>query len=80
MAAEVIKLFPVLDMPHCLREMADAIEAGEINAKYCTVLIGGEVYHMGTLSDEQATLEAIFSMTAGVQRVLACRDSAGEDA
>lgn len=71
MTAEVVKLFPCQHIPDMLRQIADDIEAGHYENKEntCTVVLGYEVFHAGSINADQAAKDAIFNMTMGIGKL-----------
>lgn len=71
----VINLYPSQNVPDSLRSLADEIqreiEFDEAPADLnCTVIIGEEIWHFGTVDDEQACKNAIYSMTVGQHKLM----------
>lgn len=63
---------PVLLRPHTdiqatLRRIAD--ECTE-DVEDCTLIIGENIYHLGTANDAQAAQEAIWNMTYGINKLM----------
>ena len=56
--------------PIALRNIADGMESGEINATEVTIIVGTDVYHCGGISDERAAESAIFNMTLGIHKMM----------
>lgn len=53
-----------------LRNIADMMEDGEIEATECTVIAGTDVFHVGVMDDGRAAESAIFNMTMGIQKLM----------
>ena len=54
-----------------LRDIADGMDAGEIDSTNCTVIAGIDVFHVGAIRNDQTSQEAIFNMTMGIQILMA---------
>jgi hypothetical protein len=68
--SNVVKLHPSTDIPQGLRNIAASIERGEVDGESCTIIIGLNVYNLGSADDGKAAANAIFDMTYGVQRLM----------
>ena len=68
--SNIVKLHPNTDIPQGLRNIADSIEMDDVGAEGCTVVIGLNVYHLGTHNDTQAASDAVFNMTYGIHRLM----------
>ena len=66
----IIKLFPNQSISEGLRNIADDIDAGNLPDDGCTLIIGTEVFHLGSVSDEQAGADAVFNMTLGIHKLM----------
>jgi len=60
---------PIADIPTGLRNIADSVESGEFKGE-CTVVIGTELFHLGTPSDKQALKEALLNLQYGIQKLM----------
>ena len=66
--SNVIQLFPLMDIANGLRAIADNIDDSECES--CTVVLGTEVYHLGTIDDITAASNAIWDMTYGIHKLM----------
>lgn len=67
---DVIHLRPLKDPATALREIADMIECGDINADTVTVVAGLDVFQCGVFDDDQIAQEAVFSLTYAIQKIM----------
>jgi len=68
--SNVIQLIPNRDVPTGLRNIADAMEAGEYPDDGCTLIIATDVFYLGAVTDEQAAADAVFDMTYGLHKMM----------
>ena len=68
--SNVVNIKPNLNIPQGLRNIADAIDSGEIEATECTIVMGTEIFHLGCFSDENAAVNTIFDLTLGIQLMM----------
>ena len=59
-----------LNVPLGLREIADQYEAGAYGADPVTLVIGREVFHLGTRGDEAAAVNAVFDLQLGIHKLM----------
>ena len=72
MTAKIIQLNPEgLNPALGLRNIADQYEAGEFGRNTpVTLVIGREVFHLGTHGDTEAALQAVFDMNFGIHKMM----------
>lgn len=70
MSENIRQLKPCGNAVLALRNIADQIESGEINAEECTVIVGAEVYHCGQHNDTIAVTNAVFNMVFGISKIM----------
>lgn len=58
------------DIPTALRNIADGIEAGEIDGTTCTIICGCTIYCPGNISTQRAVEIAIWDMTYGIHKLM----------
>ncbi len=68
--SNITPIKPCADIVQGLINIADSIEAGDIDNSNCTLIIGTNVYHLGTVCDEQSAIEAVFNMTVGIHKLM----------
>lgn len=66
---DVVSMFPSTDVPSVLRSIADGIDDGTYEDCDCTLVIGARVFHIGTIDDQQAAMEAIWNLTRGIHKL-----------
>lgn len=54
MTAKIIHIQPSLSIPAALRNIADQYEAGDYGDEPATIIIGREVFHIGTRGNDKA--------------------------
>jgi len=75
----VIQLKPCANASLALRNIAEMLDSGELEASEVTVIAGIDVFQCGQIDDCRATENAIFSMTLGIQRIMqGILDSVGD--
>jgi len=52
-----------------LRNIADEIDEGVLKTDDCTLVMNGEVFHLGTHDDSQSAVEAVFNMAVGIVKI-----------
>jgi hypothetical protein len=67
---KVIKFPDLRNIPLCLRNIADEIEAGDLPIKSMTIATSDQVYHLGTKHEDEAIKDAIFNMTIGIDTLM----------
>lgn len=67
---DVIQLKPCANAAIALRNIADQMESGELQADECTVIAGSEIFHCGEFDDGRAAESAIWNMTMGIQKLM----------
>lgn len=67
---KVIQLRPSRDIPETLRIIADQIDNGEIDGENATLIIGEDVFQLGSPNDDAAAEQAIFNMTYGKAKLM----------
>jgi hypothetical protein len=76
---KIVPIKPSNDVVEGLKNIIDGIENGSIAKDNCTVITGGEIFHLGTANDSQAASDAVFNMTYGIHRLMsACVLSDGD--
>ena len=66
----VINLYPNQDVVSTLREIANDIEDGVLDAENITLITDSyEVFQMGSINDDCAAKDAIFNMTMGIDKL-----------
>lgn len=60
-----------MNVAKTLRGIADDIDVGELQVDNATLIMGTEVYHMGTVSDQTAVMEAVWNMNFGITKLMA---------
>lgn len=64
--AKVIDFPSLIDVPRCLRMIADEIDAGQLEVPNgLTMVSGDQVYHLGTSNSDEAMKSAIYNLTVG---------------
>lgn len=58
------------DIPTGLRNIADQIEKGEFRPEHLTLTGGNRVFHLGTISDQQAAVNAVWDMNIGLSMLM----------
>lgn len=53
-----------------LRNIADQIDRGEIPCDRVTLVIGSELYHLGTQDDREAAQAAVFDLNTGLSKMM----------
>ena len=72
MTAKLIHLQPAsASVPEALRNIADQYEAGEYGDDPATIVIGREVFHIGTRGDDKAAVNAVFDLQIGIHKLMA---------
>ena len=71
MEDNVIELFKRVSVQDALRAIADGIDAGEFDGSECTLILGYDVFHIGTDKDDQAAANAVFDMQYGIHKLMA---------
>ncbi len=72
MTAKLIHLQRATDsVPDALRNIADQYEAGDYGDDPATIVIGREVFHIGTRSNEMAAANAVFDLQLGIHKLMA---------
>ena len=72
MSDKVVMLRPMMDVPTGLRNIADAIEAGEYDYfTDCTVVLGTNIFSLGEVDDSRAAVNAVWDMTYGIHKLMA---------
>jgi DNA-binding ferritin-like protein (Dps family) len=66
----VIQLKPCANPSAALRNIAEMLESGELEAEEVTVIAGTDVFQCGCFNDERAAESAIFSMTMGIHKLM----------
>ena len=68
--SNVVVLRPNADIAAGLREIADTIERDGMQDCCATVIIEGDIYHVGTLDDTEAAIRAVFDMNVGLSKLM----------
>lgn len=68
--SNVTPLRPSQDIPTGLRNIADEIEKGDFKPEHMTLIAGNRVYHLGTVSDQKAAVNAVWDMNIGLSRMM----------
>ena len=63
-------LKPCSDLATGLRELADSIESGEIDADRATLIMNSEVSQLGIYDDSRAAEQAVFDMVFGISKLM----------
>ena len=72
MPAKLIHLQPSsASVPDGLRNIADQYEAGDYGDEPATIVIGREVFHIGTRGDDKAAVNAVFDLQLGIHKLMA---------
>jgi len=72
MTAKLIHLQPASAyVPDALRNIADQYEAGDYGDDPATIVIGREVFHIGTRGDDKAAANAVFDLQLGIHKLMA---------
>lgn len=72
MTAKLIHLQPAsASVPEALRNIADQYEAGDYGDDPATIVIGREVFHIGTRGDDKAAANAVFNLHLGIHKLMA---------
>lgn len=67
---EVLQLKPCVNVVTALRNIADGIESGELEADSITLISPPDIYHLGVFDDGAAAQDAIFNMTYGIHKMM----------
>ena len=65
----VSQLFPGTPVPEALRNIADEMEAGELECR-ATVIVGTEIFHPGPMSDERAIEQTVFDLALAQFKIM----------
>lgn len=72
MAAKIIHIQPAsASVPDALRNIADQYESGDYGDDPATIVIGREVFHIGTRGDDKAAVNAVFDLQLGIHKLMA---------
>lgn len=68
---KIVELKPSNNVSKTLRTIADQLDSGQIDhgETGATLIIGSEVFHMGTHDDGDATVNAVFNMNIGLAKL-----------
>jgi hypothetical protein len=66
----VIQLNPSINASQTLRNIADRMDSGEIEASECTVIAGTDIFHCGAINDARAAESDVFNMTFGIHKLM----------
>jgi len=67
----ITTLKPLTNIPDSLRSIADEIESGLYDADSCTLILGVDIFHLGTFHDDDAGVKSIWDMTYGIHKLMA---------
>ena len=71
MSATITHLRPaVTDIPTTLRYIAEEYAAGQSGTEAITMVIGLEVFHLGTMSDEHAACHTVFDLEYAKAKII----------
>jgi len=65
--SNIVSIKPSSDVKQGLQNIVDSYD-GEDNA---TVLMGGKIYHLGCVSDEQAVTDALWNLSTATYKLMA---------
>jgi len=68
--SKITHLKPFTNIPDSLRSIADEVESGLFKDESCTLIIGTDVFHLGTFHDDAAAEKAIWDMTYGIYKLM----------
>ena len=71
MTAKIIHLPQATSVSDALRNIADQYDAGEYGDDPATLVIGREVFHIGTRGDDKAAVNAVFDLQIGIHKLMA---------
>lgn len=72
MTAKIIHIQPqTASVPDALRNIAEQYEAGDYGEEPATIVIGREVFHIGTRGNDKAAANAVFDMQLGIHKLMA---------
>lgn len=67
---KVVDISPSMDIPECLRNLADNIEEGNLGAvENLTISFEGRVFHFGDVSDEISIKNAYWNLSTGASQI-----------
>lgn len=66
----VTLLRPSTDLVQGLRNIADQVESGQIKAQHITVVADSKVFHLGTVSNSQAAVNAVWDLNIGLSYMM----------
>ena len=67
---DVLQIKPCANVALALRNIADSIDAGDINGESCTLILGADVFYLGEFDDGKAAVGAIWDMTYGIHKLM----------
>jgi len=67
--SKVVQIKPCTNIPLALRNIADQYEAGDFEGD-CTLVIGLDVFHLGTFDDSLAARDAVWNLTYAIHKLM----------
>jgi len=68
--SKIVQIKPNTNIPDSLRQIADDYDDGSAVGKSCTLILGVDIFHLGTFDDADAAVLAIWDMTYGIHKLM----------
>lgn len=70
MTAEITYINGSIPVPEALRNIADAIDAGEYEGDHAVLLMDGSIFGLGMADDAQKAVDVVFDLNLALHRLM----------
>lgn len=66
----VLQIKPCANVALALRNIADRVDAGEYDEQNCTLVIGTDIFQIGTFDDDSAAILAVWNLNYAIHKLM----------